>query len=240
MKENQRLEAERNQQSRLESVGILADAVAVDFRTMLSGALDSLDASRKELEVLNTDGARLKLTEAQASLRRGNAINNQLLAFTRGGETRKGTINLELAIRKSVYQCLEGTKIAFILNLDHDLWRTSGDSEHLVHAFSNILGFVRRENPKEIKVRARNIMREVHGFEGAGKYIVTQIEDNGQGIPADRLEHIFDPFYGTRENNLSLDLPVAHSIIKKHGGLIDVETIAGGGNIFYIYLPAAV
>jgi len=72
-----------------------------------------------------------------------------------------------------------------------------------------------------------------------GEYVRISITDHGAGIPADRLSKIFDPYFTTKEKGTGLGLATCHSIIKKHGGYITVESVVGQGTTFYIYLPAS-
>jgi two-component system NtrC family sensor kinase len=62
--------------------------------------------------------------------------------------------------------------------------------------------------------------------------------DNGIGIPAGELPHLFEPFYTTKELGLGLGLPVSRAIVEGHGGRIEVESVAGEGTAFAVWLPA--
>jgi signal transduction histidine kinase len=68
------------------------------------------------------------------------------------------------------------------------------------------------------------------------------IRDTGAGIPEENLARIFDPYYSTKDTfsqkGLGLGLAVCYSVIKKHDGLITVESRVGEGTTFHIYLPA--
>jgi len=68
------------------------------------------------------------------------------------------------------------------------------------------------------------------------------LADEGQGIDADHLDKIFDPYFSTKERNSNkgagLALAIVHSIINKHEGKIVVESTPGGGTIFVLFLPA--
>jgi signal transduction histidine kinase len=70
--------------------------------------------------------------------------------------------------------------------------------------------------------------------------IVVEVADNGPGISADILPRIFDPFFTTKEvgQGSGLGLSIAHGIVERHGGTIDVETQIGQGTIFTVTLPA--
>ncbi len=68
-----------------------------------------------------------------------------------------------------------------------------------------------------------------------------EIEDNGEGIPTDHLNRLFDPFFTTREAGVGtgLGLSIAHGIVQSHGGRIEVRTRLGSGSTFRIVLPLA-
>lgn len=64
------------------------------------------------------------------------------------------------------------------------------------------------------------------------------VSDQGAGIPQPDLDHIFDPFYTTKENGLGMGLPISRSIIESHGGRLTAASHLGGGTEFRVYLPA--
>lgn len=65
------------------------------------------------------------------------------------------------------------------------------------------------------------------------------IEDQGHGIPANKISKIFDPYYTAKQKGSGPGLSTTHSIIKKHGGLISVQSELNVGKVFNIYLPAS-
>ena len=69
--------------------------------------------------------------------------------------------------------------------------------------------------------------------------LVTVVSDTGQGIPGDRIDRIFDPFYTTKEvgQGVGLGLSIVHGILEKHGGRIRVESEEGKGTCFTVELP---
>jgi signal transduction histidine kinase len=68
--------------------------------------------------------------------------------------------------------------------------------------------------------------------------IEVRIADEGIGIPEDDLEHIFEPFYTTRETGSGLGLSISYKIIEAHGGEIWADSSPGKGASFVIQLPA--
>jgi CheY-like chemotaxis protein len=72
-----------------------------------------------------------------------------------------------------------------------------------------------------------------------GEYVRISIKDYGVGIPKETLSRIFDPFYTTKASGHGLGLATCYSIIKRHGGCIDVESEPGKGSVFHVYLPVS-
>jgi len=72
-----------------------------------------------------------------------------------------------------------------------------------------------------------------------GKRVVCDITDTGTGIPPDKLEKIFEPFYTTKgDRGTGLGLPVVREIVTSYGGDMKVKTAVGNGTTFTFDLPA--
>lgn len=72
-----------------------------------------------------------------------------------------------------------------------------------------------------------------------GKVVRITITDTGAGIPAELLPRIWEPFFTTKAKGTGLGLATVYAVVKKHGGMIDVESQAGKGTTFTLVLPAA-
>jgi signal transduction histidine kinase len=67
--------------------------------------------------------------------------------------------------------------------------------------------------------------------------ILIEVADSGPGIPPENLRRIFDYYFTTKDKGMGLGLPLAHKIIKEHGGRIEVISKVGQGTIFQVFLP---
>jgi CheY-like chemotaxis protein len=74
-----------------------------------------------------------------------------------------------------------------------------------------------------------------------GTHISVTVQDDGVGLTQEALPKLFDPFYTTKRpgGGTGLGLSICMSIVREHGGSIDVETLPAGGSAFTVYLPAA-
>ena len=70
-----------------------------------------------------------------------------------------------------------------------------------------------------------------------GSYVHVSIADTGPGIPEDAMGRVFDPFFTTKERGTGLGLPIAHQLVKGHGGEIRIEDGTPSGASFVVTLP---
>lgn len=86
-----------------------------------------------------------------------------------------------------------------------------------------------KESSARISVRTWSDARNVH----------ISVEDNGSGIPKDKLDRIFDPFFSTKNAGTGLGLSVCAGIVKRMGGWMEVDSAEGVGTVFTVVLPVA-
>ena len=107
-------------------------------------------------------------------------------------------------------------------------------SQVIKNIVCNALDF-RNENG-ELFISTEDIINEAESF------IKISIKDNGIGIPAENLQKIFEPYFSTKPMSTSkgrgLGLSICYSIIKKHGGKIEVQSEINKGTTISIFLPA--
>jgi signal transduction histidine kinase/CheY-like chemotaxis protein len=241
LKEKQRLEAEKYRQSRLESIGSLAGGIAHDFNNVLTGIIGNIDMADEALDAHNNDEVKHRLKDAMHASEQGKNLSNQILNFARGSTPDMKTIAQQELIREATEFSLHGSNVKSQISLTEDLWPVEADKNQISQVISNLVINARQSMPGGgiVKISARNITRGSVGENQEVRFVMLEIEDNGPGIPTDKLNRIFDPFFTTREGGYGMGLPVAYSIVKKHGGFIEAQSIMGAGCLFYVYLPAS-
>jgi two-component system NtrC family sensor kinase len=108
-----------------------------------------------------------------------------------------------------------------------------GDFGQLRQAFMNIAS-----NACEAMERGGRLTVRTRVVPGDHDVEVT-FEDQGPGIPPERLRKIFDPFFTTKERGTGLGLSVVYGVVEKHGGKIEVDSEEGRGTRFTIRLRRA-
>ena len=93
-----------------------------------------------------------------------------------------------------------------------------------------------------VEIAVRNVPAGIDGLPQGletRNYISVRIQDRGIGISEQFLTRIFDPYFTTKEKGSGLGLATSYSIVKNHGGVIDVRSTLDKGSVFTIYLPAS-
>jgi PAS domain S-box-containing protein len=235
------LEDERLKSQKLEAIGTLAGGIAHDFNNLLQGIFGYISMAKITLD--EKERSRAMLEQAEQALHTSVNLTTQLLTFSKGGKPAKKKISLRPVIENSVRFALSGSSVDYRIKLDEDLWLVDADEGQIGQVVQNIVLNADQAMPAggTIVVRAKNVLSPDSGLPqllGEGKYIEISVQDSGMGISEKYLEKIFDPYFTTKEKGSGLGLATSYSIIRNHGGLIDVKSGVGKGATFYIYLPA--
>ncbi len=227
--------------ARLESLSTLAGGIAHDFNNVLMALFGNLELAAASLPTHSQ--ARARLSKAQEALRHATSLTHQLLSFASGGTPVLSTASIRDTIRDSASFVLTGSKVRCVFELDEDLWAVEADLGQISRLIQNLVINASQAMPKggRVTVRARNELASELGVQASyGKRcVVIEVEDEGHGISEADKARIFDPFFSTRTGNSGLGLSTCFTIVRDHGGQLEVESEEGQGACFRVWLPAS-
>lgn len=239
--EKWRMEEEIERTQRLEFIGNLAGGIAHDFNNILAVVLANIQL----VKIIQKKGGDTEkyLIGMEDAVKRASSLTKQLLTFATGGAPIKKPTLLADLLMETVELGIKGTNLNCRYSIQEQLWPVEIDSGQISQVFNNLtLNTVRTiPNNGMIEISAQNISitnQDILPLP-SGKYIQITFKDNGPGMSNEKLMKIFDPYYLFGQKESGLGLAVAYSIIKRHNGLINVQSKVGNGTCFTIYLPAA-
>jgi len=249
--EKARLQAALQRSQKMEALGTLAGGVAHDLNNVLAGIVGYPDVLINELP----DGSPLKedLEVIRASGTKAALIVQDLLTLARRGVPSRSVLNLNTLVetyRKSPEHrglLASHPNVVVEVELADDLLNVMGSPIHLGKTVMNLVSNAAEAMPEGGKLRIctcnRYVDEPVLGYDSVeeGEYVLLSVSDTGVGIAQDRLEHIFEPFYTSKQMGRSgsgLGLAVIWSTVKDLKGYIDVRSTEGEGTVFTLYFPA--
>lgn len=241
------LEAQFVQSQKMQAVGQLAGGVAHDFNNLLTAINGHCDLLLMRHDVADVEHG--DLMQIRQNANRAASLVRQLLAFSRKQTLRPTVIHLQDTLSELSHLLNRLLTDKVMLRIEHgaDLAPVRVDERQLEQVIMNLVVNARDAMPRggEVRVATRNehFEQDVNRDRAAilkGDYVVIEVADSGGGIPQDKLNKIFEPFYTTKQvgEGTGLGLSTAYGIIKQTGGFIFAESPPGQGAIFTIYLPA--
>ncbi|HZI46790.1 MAG TPA: PAS domain S-box protein [Pyrinomonadaceae bacterium] len=244
--EKKRMESQFLRAQRMESIGTLAGGIAHDLNNVLSPILMAIDmlqlktadeSSRKWLDVLRSNAER------------GGNMVRQVLSFARGVAGERVALQPKHLIKEIVKILRETLPKSIEINfkIPDDLWIISADATQMHQVLMNLCVNARDAMPDggSISVRAENAFVDenyarMHIEAKAGRFVMITVSDTGPGMSAEIQSRIFEPFFTTKEmtKGTGLGLSTALTIVKSHGGFINVYSELHRGSQFSVYLPA--
>ncbi|HTH51978.1 MAG TPA: PAS domain S-box protein [Pyrinomonadaceae bacterium] len=232
---------------RMESIGTLAGGIAHDMNNILSPILMSVDMLR--MNAGDEDSLRwLGMIKENAD--RGAELIKQVLTFARGMAGERIAVQVKHIV-KDLVAVLKETfpkSINVKFNVDTDLWTIMADPTQIHQILMNLCINARDAMPSggSLTISARNVILDenyarMHIDADPGPFILITVVDTGTGIPNDVQQRIFDPFFTTKNvgEGTGLGLSTAMTLVKSHGGFINVYSEENKGTQFSIYFPSA-
>jgi len=230
----------------IESIGILAGGLAHDFNNLLTTIIGNIDLAKIGADP-NQDFV-IRLNAAEKACEQARRLTNQLLTFAKGGQPVKKEVQLSQILDEACHFTLSGSSLRYILDAPTTLWPVEIDPSQMSQVIHHLLNNASESlvaNPTgKIFVVAENVELDASSSLPLppGPYVKVAVVDEGRGISPDIINTIFNPYFTTKEmgaaKGTGLGLAICHSIIHRHGGHISVESQAGQGATFTIYLPA--
>jgi PAS domain S-box-containing protein len=238
-----RVQEERDKASKIASLGLLAGGIAHDFNNILMTIMGNLSMAQASTADERTT---LAVGEAERACLRARQLTWQLLTFARGGVPLKKTLSVSRLVKEGVTVALRGSNVTCAFDIAPDLWEVPADEGQLTQVLTNLVVNAQQSmrGGGGIEVRAENIIEPDNRWEHAlciepGRYIRVSVTDHGIGIPEQHLGRIFDPYFSTKENGNGLGLATAYSIVKNHGGYVNVVSKPGEGTTLTVNLPVS-
>ncbi|MCD6570909.1 MAG: PAS domain S-box protein [Deltaproteobacteria bacterium] len=246
--EHKALETKLHQTAHIEAIGRLAGGIAHDFNnllTVINGHTEILIQSTDK-----DDPAYKKLLQIYKAGQKASEMTNQILAFSKKQRVEKKIVdvNAEISNMKSILQKLMGENIELIVHTTPEIGNINIDPAHLTQIILNLAINAKDAMPEggEFTIYTDKVSLDKAYCKGytdlnPGKYIMISVKDTGIGIRQDVKEHIFEPFFSTKEKDIGtgLGLSTVYGIVKQYKGEVVVESEPDKGSIFKIFLPWA-
>lgn len=228
------------QSAKLISLGELGAGIAHELNSPLAGIL-----SLTEVIISRTpsdDRNRQLLEKIKDAAVRSKYIILDLLTYSRPTRGERSPIFMNETIRAALSMFtseIKTSNVEIVEDYDPVLPKVQGNQGQLMEVVLNIIKNSRDAmgGRGRIYITTREVTRD------GGDFALVEIRDTGPGIPEEVRDKIFDPFFTTKEKgggmNIGLGLSISLSIVKEHGGWIDVMSPPRGGAVFKLYLPIA-
>ena len=241
------LEAQFVQSQKMQAIGQLAGGVAHDFNNLLTAISGHCDLMLLRHDQGDPDYG--DLIQINQNANRAASLVGQLLAFSRKQTMRPEVLDLRdtMADLTHLLNRLVGERVQLTLKHDPILPQVRADRRQLEQVMMNLVVNARDAMPDggEILVETeRRVLRQAMERDRAsvppGIYVAVTISDQGTGIPQDKLQKVFEPFYTTKRTGegTGLGLSTVYGIVKQSGGYIFVDSVVGEGATFTMLLPA--
>jgi PAS domain S-box-containing protein len=245
--EKKKLESQLRQKQKMEAIGTLAGGIAHDFNNILSAVIGFTYLALKEIP----EGSKVysNLEEVIQASYRATDLVKQILAFSRQSEQEKMPVQINVIV-KEVLKLLRASLPATVeirQKLGGGPYTVIADTIQIHQLLMNLCTnafYAMREKGGLLEVSLSNFDVDTNNsvlYEGlkSGPHVKLTVKDTGHGIEPDILEHIFEPYFTTKDpgEGTGLGLSVVHGIVRSHGGDITVNSQPGKGTVFEVLLP---
>ncbi len=228
----QRSEQRLRESHKIETLGTLAGGIAHDINNMLTPILAYADLAQRELPAEHQVQEYLQAILV-ASQRAGELVE-RILLFSRQQEPVKTTFDLRDLVREhtTLIRASSPATIELVIDVPDQSVHVLGDRAQLGQMLANLV------------TNALQAMQQVGGkltiaLVPARDHAVLSVTDMGTGMDEGIRQRAFEPFFTTKPvgAGTGLGLSIVHSVVREHGGQIEVRSAPGEGAMFLVQLP---
>jgi len=213
------------------SLGELSSTIAHEIRNPIAAAKSLVQQMGEDPQsVENVEYAKVALDELDRVERR----IAHLLKFAKEEDYVMAPANLAAVVDSALTQMrskLDAARVAAVRNYIAGP-TVLADAEKLKQVFANVL-----DNAIDAFDGVPENRRIELFIENGGNDAVVRVRDNGSGIPPEKLDRIFNPFFTTKEKGTGLGMAISKKIVEAHAGTMDVASEVGRGTEFLVSLP---
>jgi signal transduction histidine kinase len=233
------LEERLNEAEHLMNIGQLATGVAHELKNPLTTILNYADYLLRKYDDQFFDGRdRERLQRIVSGVEHIDAFVQDLMLLARPDGPKDEVVDLKMTLHESLAICEMALRKGQTTVTVHAPSSVSvrGSQTQLKQVFVNLLTNAAHAMPAE---RAGLIVVDL---EVTPEAVIIRIRDNALGMSQEVAKRIFEPFYTTRDESggTGLGLAIVESVVRRHRGTIDVESVMGSGTTFIISLPGGV
>ena len=225
-------EQDMRRAAQLASVGELAAGIAHEIKNPLAGASSGIDMLEQEMEP--SPSSQNLLRQVRTQLHRIESAIRDLLSYARPKQPTVGWVAPGQLVERTVELVgpqAEAAGVRIEQVAAKETRRVRVDPELLTQALVNLCLNGIQAMP------AGGVL--TLGVEQSGEEIHMTVRDSGEGIPESQMNEIFRPFFTTKHRGTGLGLAITRSIVERHDGRLEVESVVGGGSCFTLVLPTA-
>jgi len=253
MSEMEKLEAQFQQAQKLEAIGTLVAGIAHDFNNSLAAINGNAYLVKSKLA--EGDPIRDRMTIIETSVKHSASIIRQLLTFSRKGESELSIFEVRPFLKEfeKFYASVLAEDISFQLLLEITDETIQGDIHLLQQVLNNLVNnavyavTANEKTASEISISSclvdkKDAFLSLQENLANEFYVKISVVDNGCGIAAKDMPHIFEPFYTTKPegSGSGLGLAMAYGMVSSHHGYIQVESKENERTACSIYFPVIV
>jgi PAS domain S-box-containing protein len=243
--EQRSLENQLIQAQKMDAIGKLTGGIAHDFNNLLAAVIGGLGLLERRVRLEEEQRRILGMTKRAAE--QGSELVKRLLAFARRQRLEPHSIDLG-SLRDAVSDLLThtlGGLVQIEWQVEAGVWPAFADQTQLELALVNLIINSRDAMPSggTVTISAENsriASSEVAGLE-AGDYVRLSIADTGNGIPAETLEKVLEPFFTTKDfgKGSGLGLSMVYGFAQQSNGAFRIASEVGRGTTAELWLPRA-